>query len=61
MVRTTRDAVRVLNTLLGGVLNGSIDPEVAQVAANVVLAILRALEQQFMTDSGDEAGCNVGR
>ncbi|MBM3300628.1 MAG: hypothetical protein FJY85_11805 [Deltaproteobacteria bacterium] len=45
MVRDPRDAVMVLNRLLGGVLDGSIDPDVAQVATNLVLAILKALEQ----------------
>ncbi len=51
LVRNPSDAVRVLNALLGGVLNGSIDPKVAEVSTNLVMAILRAMEQEFMTEA----------
>ncbi|HMK34368.1 MAG TPA: hypothetical protein VK463_04820 [Desulfomonilaceae bacterium] len=54
IVRHPGDAVRVLNSMLSGVLNGSMDPQVAQVAANLVMGILRAMEQEFMQGSGDE-------
>jgi len=47
------DAVRVLNDILGNVLNGTMDPQVAGVASTIVMGILRALEQEFMTDSGE--------
>jgi hypothetical protein len=53
MVQNPSDAVRVLNDLLAGLLDGTVDPDVAQAATNVVLAILRALEQQFMTEPED--------
>jgi len=51
MIQNPSDAVRILNDLLVGVLDGTVDPDVAQAATNVVLAILRALEQEFMTES----------
>jgi len=47
--------VRVLNDLLSGVLSGSIDPQVAQVAAGIVMGILRAKEQEFMTEPEEES------
>lgn len=53
MIQSPSDAVRVLNDLLAGVLDGTVDSDVAQAATNVVLAILRALEQKFMTESED--------
>ncbi len=54
LVRKPGDAVRMLNSLLGGVLDGSMDPQVAQVAGNLVMGILRAMEQEFMQGSGEE-------
>ncbi|GEM_PF-792161 len=51
-----RDALPVLNDLLNGVLNGNIDPQAGQVAANIVMTILQALEREFMTDSEPGAG-----
>lgn len=54
MIRDPSDAVRVLNGLLAGVLDGSVDLEVAQAASNVVMAILRALEQEYMTGSEEQ-------
>jgi len=53
MIQNPSDAVRVLNDLLAGVLGRTMDPDVAQAATNVVLAILRALEQQFMIEPED--------
>jgi hypothetical protein len=47
-VRTPGDAVRELNYLLAGVMNGTMDPQVAQVASNIVMGILRAMEMEFM-------------
>ncbi len=54
LVRNPSDAVRVLNSLLSGVLEGSIDPKVAEVSTNLVMAILRAMEQEFMTEAEEE-------
>jgi hypothetical protein len=51
-----RDAVPVLNSLLNGVLSGNIDPQAGQVAANIVMVILQALEREFMTDSELDTG-----
>ena len=50
LIRRPVDAVRVLNDLLSGVLNGSIKPETAQVASGIVMGILHAMEQEFMTE-----------
>jgi len=50
LVRGPGDAVRVLNDLLQGVLKGTVDVQVAQTATNIVLATLRALEMEFMTE-----------
>jgi len=54
-VNDPADAVRVLNTLLTGVIDGTIDPQVGQVAANIVMGILRAKEQEFMISPGEES------
>jgi hypothetical protein len=54
-VNDPADAVRVLNTLLSGVIDGTIDPQVSQVAANIVMGILRAKEQEFMISPGEES------
>lgn len=48
------DALRMLNSLLSGVLDGSMDPQVAQVAGNLVMGILKAQEQEYMQGSGEE-------
>ncbi len=50
LIRTPGDAVRELNHLLAGVLTGTLDPQVAQVASNVVMGILRAMEMEFMQE-----------
>ncbi len=54
-VRSPTDAIRVLNSVLTGVLDGSLEPQTAQAATNVVLGILHALEQEFMTGSREES------
>ncbi len=54
-VRTPGDAVKELNHLLAGVLNGTVDPQVAQVASNIVMGILRAMEMQFMQEPEEES------
>ncbi len=56
LIHKPGDAVRILNDLLSGVLNGSMDPEVAQVASDIVMGILRAMEQEFMIEGEGEEG-----
>lgn len=55
LVQTPGDAVRELNHLLAGVLTGTIDPQVAQVASNIVMGILRAMEMEFMQEPQEES------
>jgi hypothetical protein len=56
LIHKPGDAVRILNDILSGVLNGSMDPQVAQVASGIVMGILRAMEQEFMIEGeGEEA------
>lgn len=55
LIRNPSDAVEVLNNLLKEVINGSLDPQVGQTAANMVMAILRAMEQEFMTEPQEES------
>ena len=55
LVKTPGDAVRDLDGLLKQVLDGTVDPQVAQVASNIVMAILRAMEQAYMTDTGEDS------
>lgn len=52
-VNNPQDAIVVLNYLLQGVMDGSIDLQKAQVASNLVLALLGALEREFMSDHGE--------
>jgi len=54
-VRTPGDAVRELNHLLAGVLSGTVDPQVAQVASNIVMGILRAMEMEYMQEPEEES------
>jgi hypothetical protein len=54
-IANPNDAVRVLNGLLTGVLDGSVDPQVAQVASNVVMGILHALDQKYMTEMREDS------
>lgn len=55
LVNTPQDAVRVLNNLLVQLLNGKLDPQVAHVAGGIVMEILRAKEQEFMTEPEEES------
>ncbi|MBI4966137.1 MAG: hypothetical protein HY913_22850 [Desulfomonile tiedjei] len=55
LVNDAGDAVRMLNNLLSGVIDRTVDPQVAQVAANIVMGILRAREQEFMTEPQEES------
>ena len=54
LVRNPEDAVHMLNHLLKGVLDGTLDPQVGEIASHMVMGILRAMEQEFMTDSQEE-------
>lgn len=56
LIQKPGDAVRILNDLLSGVLNGRTDPQVAQVAAGIVMDILRAMEQEFMIEGEEGSG-----
>jgi hypothetical protein len=55
VVDNASDAVRVLNKLLNGVMDGTIEPQVGQAATNIVMGILRAKEQEFMTEPEEES------
>jgi hypothetical protein len=48
------DAVAVLNDLLVRLLSGTIEPQTAQVAGGLVMGILRAMEQEFLHEPGEE-------
>ncbi|MFH1117222.1 MAG: hypothetical protein V1792_25160 [Pseudomonadota bacterium] len=54
-VRNSTDAVRILNGVLAGVLDGTLEPQRAQAATSAVLGILHALEQEYMTGSREES------
>jgi hypothetical protein len=56
LIHKPGDGVRILNDLLSGVLNGSLDPQVAQVASGIVMGILRAMEQEFMIEGEEGSG-----
>lgn len=56
LIHKPGDAVRILNDLLSGVLSGSMDPQVAQVASGIVMGILRAMEQEFMIEGEEGSG-----
>lgn len=49
-INSPADAASLLNDLLDRVLKGTLDPATAQVAANMVMMILQALEQDFMRE-----------
>jgi hypothetical protein len=55
MVSSAADGIRVLNDLLGRVLDGTLEPRTGEVASNIVLGILRAIEQDLMTESQEES------
>jgi hypothetical protein len=55
MVGSAADAIGVLNDLLGRVLDGTLEPRTGEVASNIVLAILKAIEQDLMTESEEES------
>jgi hypothetical protein len=53
-INSPAEAVIVLNDLLDRVLKGTLDPATAQVAANMVMMILQALEQDFLRGEPEE-------
>lgn len=53
-IKSPKDAVKVLNQILNRLLDGSMEPEVGQACVNTILAILKSLEQEFMSESGEE-------
>ncbi len=55
LISSPADAIKVLNDLLSRVLNGTVEPEKAQVATNIVLGILRAIEQDLITESEEDS------
>ncbi len=55
LISSPADAIKVLNDLLSRVLNGTLEPEKAQVATNIVLGILRAIEQDLITESEEDS------
>jgi hypothetical protein len=55
LIQKPADAILLLNSMLSEVLDGSMDPQIAQVSGNLVVGILRAMEQEkYMHDSGEE-------
>lgn len=55
LIESPGDAVIMLNNILGQLLDGEIDPHVAQAASQIIMSILRAMEQEFMTESQEES------
>jgi len=51
LIRTPHDGVVLLNQLLKGLLDGTVEPQVVEVGVQVVNSILRAMEQEFLTGS----------
>jgi hypothetical protein len=54
-IRSPADAVVMLNNILGELLEGKLDPHVAQAASQIIMSILRAMEQEFMTEPQEES------
>ena len=55
LISSPKDAIKVMNDLLSSVLNGTLEPEKAQVASNIALGILRAIEQDLMTEPEEDS------
>ncbi len=55
LIRSPADASRVLDEILKGVLSGSMDPQVGKAASGIVMAILRAMELEYVSESEEEA------
>ncbi len=55
LIRSPADASRVLDEILKGILSGSMEPQVGQAASGVVMAILRAMELEYVSETEEEA------
>ena len=53
LIRSASDAVPVMNDVLNGVLQGTIDPDVGEAAAHIVMCILQALDQVMLRGQGE--------
>jgi hypothetical protein len=58
LIRSPADAIRVLDEVLQGVLRGSVEPPVGQAASGIVMAILRAMELEYVSETEEEACSN---
>ncbi|MGB9616042.1 MAG: hypothetical protein ACP5M0_12845 [Desulfomonilaceae bacterium] len=54
LIQSPRDGVVLLNKLLKGLLDGTMEPQVVQIGALVISNILRAMEQDFLSGSEEE-------
>jgi len=54
LIQSPGDAVVMLNDILRKLLDGELDPHVAQSASQVVMSILRAMEQDYLTELQEE-------
>lgn len=54
LIQSPGDAVVMLNDILAQLLAGKLDPHVAQAASQVIMSILRAMEQDYLTESQEE-------
>ncbi|MEW6348406.1 MAG: hypothetical protein AB1646_05055 [Thermodesulfobacteriota bacterium] len=52
-IMSAGDAITVMNEVLNGVLQGTIDPEVGEAAAHIAMCILQALDQRMVQGTGD--------
>ena len=53
LIRSASDAVPLMNDVLNGVLQGTIDPDVGEAAAHIVMCILQALDQVMLRGQGE--------
>ncbi len=53
-IKSPGDAVRVLNDVLNMTLNNKIDSQTATASANIIMTMLRAMEQEFMVEGGGD-------
>jgi len=54
LIQSPRDGVVLLNKLLKGLLDGSMEPQVVQIGSQVISNILRAMEQDFLSGAEEE-------
>lgn len=58
LVQSPADARRVLDEVLRGVLDGSVEPQVGQAVSSIVMAMLRAMELEYVSEVEEEACTN---